>query len=99
MMTCRALTCDLAAIVERDVDDVSGPERAASLQPVDLVLAEEELDAARVLRDHFVLAPEHLVQVEPQPIDARCRARANEAWRTRTVRTTGAAPSTECTRR
>src|SRR5262249_47035727 len=52
------------AVGRGDVDDIAGFEYAAALGPRDLVLAEQELDAFRVLPDDIVLALEHPGKIE-----------------------------------
>src|SRR6185503_5984246 len=47
-----------------NIHDVPLSQHAEALGPGDLVLAEEELDALGVLTDDFVLALEHLREVE-----------------------------------
>jgi len=48
----------------RHVHEIDGPKRSAPLRPRDLVLAEQVLDATRVLPDHVILPLEHLRDVD-----------------------------------
>ena len=57
------------AVGAGDVDEVAGAQRPAPLGPRDLVLPEQELDPLRVLRHDFVLALEHLREVDAQIAD------------------------------
>ena len=58
----------LAAVVQRDLDLAGRGDARLALDPIDLVLLEEEVDALGIGRDHLVLLRHHGRQIE---LDAR----------------------------
>ncbi len=60
----RGLDLLVRAVAAADHDPSGRGDMAAALQPIDLVLAEQELDAAGQALDHLVLARHHRGEVE-----------------------------------
>ena len=83
-------------LIERD--PAGRRDAGLALQPIDLVLAEQKLDAARQVADDLVLARHHRRQIEPDfadpdPVLGQTVPRLGEF-----LRRVAAMPSTECSR-
>jgi hypothetical protein len=77
-----------------DVHHIRGGEGSPALGPRHLVLLEQELDAARILADHVILALQHLRQIELysaqfDPVILRMAPRELEVFRAREERLGG----------